>query len=300
MKKVLSVLCSAAVTLSLFTVSVSAASGYATDPGYSVPKPIDKTSTDKAEEANVVTAVSEQAINDAITSGTPIQIGDSSKITKDALATIIEAGKPVTFETKDGVSLEIDPASITDSAREIDLSMEVSLYSKAAQVSDTVKVPANSIVINPTASGEFGFTISITIPAQMLKDAGLNGNNVKLYYIDDNGNVTDLGKAKLNSDGSVSFPISHASQYVLAEEAPVNVADENEEELDSEEDEEEFSEAEDNKSSNSNVSSVTVADTGSSEAAAGNERNPSTGVTLALTAAGAAGLIAIISKKSKK
>lgn len=290
MKKVLSVLCSAAVTLALFTISAYAAD-YATDPQYIIVTPIGDTTT----PSTTVSAIGEKTISDAITNGTVIQISDSAKLTKDALATIAASDTPVVFETNDGVKLEIDPASITDNARAIDLSMEVSLFDKATQINDTVKVPANSIVINPAASGEFGFAIKITIPAQMIKDAGLSGNNLKLYYIDDNGNITDLGKVKLNKDGSASIEIDHASQYVLAEAAPISIDDGDE--LDGDDD---FDDVSSNVKVDSGTNLTVTADTGSSGAAAGTERNPGTGVTLALTAAGAAGLIALISKKSKK
>jgi hypothetical protein len=99
------------------------------------------------------------------------------------------------------------------------LNIEINLTSRA-EVIDGVNIPANSIVINPNFSGEFGFEIQFTFTAEQLAEKGIDGNNVKLFHVDYDGNITDLGRLRLNADGSVEFTISHASYYILAEEAP--------------------------------------------------------------------------------
>jgi hypothetical protein len=87
-----------------------------------------------------------------------------------------------------------------------------------------VTVPANSIVINPNFYGEFGFDIQFMFTAEQLANAGINGNNIRLYHANHNGAVTEKERLRLNSDGSVNFTIGHASFYILSEETPIGSA----------------------------------------------------------------------------
>ena len=119
-----------------------------------------------------------------------------------------------------GFTFTIIADSITDNAKAFDLNIAIGLASNSTRIGG-VNVPANSIIINPNFNGEFGFDIQFTFTAQQLRSAGINGNNVRLWYVDHNGNVTDSGRLRLNADGSVDFTINRASYYVLSETAPV-------------------------------------------------------------------------------
>lgn len=279
MKKALSVLFFTAVAAYLLTVSVSAASGYAADPGYDYPVPISQPSAVIEEENNVLTAVGRQTITAAAASSDAVQVTGSVKITKEALAEIVKSGKSAVFETENGVLLKIDPESITDQARGIDISMNVYIFDKTQQTDNKLKLSANSVIISPAAEGEFGFTVLVTVPKQTITDAGLDGNNINLFCIGENGSIAVIGKAMLNGGGSVTFPVSRASTYVLAEEDSVSYMN-------------------GNKSDNAKPNAVMSTET--SEAVSGTEKNPNTGVMLTLTAAGAAGLIALVFKRVKK
>ncbi|MCL1866812.1 MAG: chitobiase/beta-hexosaminidase C-terminal domain-containing protein, partial [Oscillospiraceae bacterium] len=152
---------------------------------------------------------------------------DGSVISPEILKAIKEGGKDVKVVLDDGYTYIIKADSITDDLSDFDLEIDVDLTGKAAVVNDEegVKVPGNSIVISPNFIGEFGFEISFNFTADQLKDSGINGNNVKLFYVDGTGKVTDNGKLTLNSDGSVDVTISHASFYVLSEEEPISAGD---------------------------------------------------------------------------
>lgn len=147
---------------------------------------------------------------------------DGTVITEDTLQAIAESGNDVEVVLEDGFSFTILADSITTDARAFDLDIDISLTSEATDI-DGVNIPANAIVISPNFSGEFGFGIRFTFTADQLTAAGVDGNNVRLFHVDSNGVVTDLGRASLNPDGSVSFIIDSASYYVLSESAPIGI-----------------------------------------------------------------------------
>jgi len=117
--------------------------------------------------------------------------------------------------------MTIDPASITDDAKSVDLNMDIILTSQATQVGN-LKIPANSIAIIPNTHGSFGFDIAITFTAAQLTNARINGNNITLFYINENGKAVDMDKARLNDDGSIIIVINHASYYILSEGVPAS------------------------------------------------------------------------------
>jgi len=153
------------------------------------------------------------------------ELGETG-ISAAALQLIAESGRDVTVILPNGMTYTIIASSILPGAPAFDLNIEVIMTGNATAFNG-IRVPANSIVINPNFSGLFGFSIEFSFTAEELRAAGINGNNVKLWYVDHDGNVTDTGKVKLNADGSISFTIDRASFYVLSETAPIPTADRN-------------------------------------------------------------------------
>jgi len=149
-----------------------------------------------------------------------LEEGDPTTISEDELQAIRDSGKTIEIELPNGVVVSIDPDTITDGARAIDLNIGVIITSQATTVNNTV-VPANSIVLAPPTHGEFGFVLNIHITAQLLADAGLNGANVRFFYISSTGVVTEQSRITRNADGSVTISIDRASQYVLSSTPPV-------------------------------------------------------------------------------
>ncbi len=151
-------------------------------------------------------------------------------LSADTLKQIRKSGKTITIELPNGVKVTIDGSTISKNATSLDLNMEV-LFGNEIQLIGDVQIPENAIIISPSAHGKFGLELSIEISAEMLLEAGLDPNNTSLFYIDDDGMVTDLGKVTVNADGSVTIKLTHASSYVLAESmqagASEDVKDEN-------------------------------------------------------------------------
>ncbi|MCL2629019.1 MAG: hypothetical protein FWD44_10065 [Oscillospiraceae bacterium] len=163
----------------------------------------------------------DKGLEDALKNDIPLIIaqGGSTAISAANLQAIKAQENPLDIVLPSGLTVTIDPASITTAARSIDLNVAVSTVSEASTVNGA-RVPANSLVIAPTATGEFGFTIEFTISAAEIAAAGLKANEIKLYYINSNGQVrSDIGEITLNSNGSVTVKIKQASRYVLANES---------------------------------------------------------------------------------
>ena len=171
---------------------------------------------------NTIGAIPDSEITDALEQDKPfikLEDGDSTTISDDALKAIKDQDKVLEIELPNGIVIRIDPDTITDGARSIDLNIDFTITQQATDVNN-VRFPANAIILTPVASGEFGFTISFDISADKLKEAGLNGENVRLFYVSSAGVVTELDRIRRNADGSVTISISRASQYVLSDTAP--------------------------------------------------------------------------------
>ncbi|MCL2077614.1 MAG: chitobiase/beta-hexosaminidase C-terminal domain-containing protein [Oscillospiraceae bacterium] len=192
-----------------------------------IPEPIPEPRT--PETVNGATLIDENVILDILAQDNPVidlsEI-DGTVISADMLQEIADSGKDVTVKLENGFEFTILADSITPDAGAFDLNVSVDLTKQATTI-EGVKIPANAIVINPNVVGEFGFDMKFTLTAEQLNAAGINGNNVKLFHIDHDGVVVDMGKVKLNADGSIEFTISHASYYVLAETAPEGTTTEN-------------------------------------------------------------------------
>ena len=140
----------------------------------------------------------------------------------ESLHLIRDSGKVLEIELPNGLIISIDPKTITDYAVSINLDIGLTVTDTATTVSG-VQIPLNSIILSPSARGDFGFSISIYISAQMLADAGLTSDNVRLFHVSSNGSVIELDNVIRNNDGSVTVIITHASWYVLSNTAPQGI-----------------------------------------------------------------------------
>jgi hypothetical protein len=145
----------------------------------------------------------------------PVAPSDKGKITVQefALAAIQQSGKTVVLNNvKDGYSITIDGNDI-ETPKAINLAMDISSSSKATK-KDGVEIPANAIIIKPAQKGDFGLTLTLTF------DLGddLSEDDLYFFYIDDDGEVTDLTDDLIVEDGMVSVTLSHASEYVITDE----------------------------------------------------------------------------------
>lgn len=207
MKRTISALCAAAVAASMISVSAFAAD-YGTrheNPGSTSSSTSDSTTgTDSAETA--APSVSTSVVTNAIESGTSIVVkAESCTVSRAAVAQIAKSDTPVTFKFDNNVTITIDPETVKKVGT-VDLGVDIS-----ANESE------NAIVIDPAMSGEFGLTMEITIPKAKIP-ANVDVKSAHLYYVDDNGNMEDYGPVTVNSDGSISFELNHASSYIISSE----------------------------------------------------------------------------------
>jgi len=249
MKKALGIF-AAVMVMSAFTVTVSA-TDYPEPPRYII---------------EVTDTVQPSDIKDALKTSNPtIYISDGNVvISKSALREIAKGGKKIKF-TADGYTITINPNDITDDARSINLKMTVKNAKKIEGVS------AAAVIIQPAASGDFGFSLTVSVPTSVFKSAGIKTSGAKAYYIGDNGSIKEKSFS-VNSDGSVSVKFNHASYYAITEKSLTS------------------------KSGTDNGKTGKTGKTGNG----GNDSNPTTGITIALTGLAAAGITAVSAKKKKK
>ena len=259
----------AAAMVSFSSVSAFAAN-YAVDPGYDEPEKVTEEAGTTPE--NPTKVVTDDTIKEVLKSDEPVVYIDSDKATvkEDAIGEIAKGDKPVTFEA-DEYSVTIDPADI-DEVKAINLAMDVDVCEEGDYAYD-------AIVITPAQKGDFGMTVTVTIPAAKAKN--LNTKSLFVYYVSDDGESTLLEDVvTVNADGSISVSISHASSYIITDE---------EISLDGDADEDDDDAADD----------ADDADDMVDDGAADN--NPGTGVacTAAALAAISAAAVAVASKKRK-
>lgn len=238
-----------AAVMFAFTSVAASAADYGSNPSYPKPDVPGSSTEDSSDDGddndvagstadNAVSVVTDDVISDIIAGaeqGQATVYADSDEVivTEAAIGEIAGGDVVVTIVT-DEYSIEIDP-SLIDEVREIDLTMDITVTDEETDIDD-VAVPANAIVISPAQKGDFGMTISVTIPASSLE--GLDTDNLKLYYISDDGETELIDdNVAVNADGSVSVAISHASQYVITDEE-LGAADEDDAVVEEVEDEE--------------------------------------------------------------
>jgi hypothetical protein len=128
---------------------------------------------------------------------------------------ILASGQTVRIELPCGTIIGVNPTASTTAVVNINININITLASAQDRPEG---VSENSLIINPTEHGEFGVELLFDISAEQLAEAGLTSDTVRLFYIDDDGNITRGGRiVSRNTDGSVTVGIERASSYVLTE-----------------------------------------------------------------------------------
>lgn len=145
-------------------------------------------------------------------------------ISEKAIAAIKESTTPVKIELPSGLVLSIDPATITEDVQELDLNIDVTATTDEMTTTEGIVIPANSIYIAPAAHGDFGLAVSFVKTKEELAAAGIDSTEgLKLWYIADDGTVSNKGTLTKGEDGSVTVTISSASSYALSRTKPYTV-----------------------------------------------------------------------------
>ena len=177
--------------------------------------------------------VSEETI-DAIKAADPgetvtvdLSSGDTT-LDKDVFETL--AGKDVTLvvDLGDGVSWTVNGSDVPEDADFTDIDMGVTMNSDGIPVNviNTITGEVGTVQITLAHNGEFGFTLTLTAPLGK-ENAGYWAN---LYHYDEEAEALNFeAAAKIDEDGSVTIPFSHASQYAIVidthSHATVDVSD---------------------------------------------------------------------------
>jgi len=151
--------------------------------------------------------------------------GNVTIISAEVLHEIARLGVDVKVVLQSGFTFTIIASSITGNVGAFDLNIDVLIKHEDVQLTTVggglVDISKNSIVFMPNFHGEFGFEIVFNITADQLDHAGIDAETAKRFHVCGVGNVTDHGEPALHDDGSLSFPISHASFHVLSSEPPL-------------------------------------------------------------------------------
>ena len=152
----------------------------------------------------------------------------STKLDKEVFETL--AGKDVTLvvDLGDDVSWTVNGSDIPEDADFTDIDMGVTMNSDGIPVDvvNAITGERSSVQITLAHDGAFGFTMTLTAPLGK-ETAGYWAN---LYHYDEDAEALNFeAAAKIDEDGSVTIPFSHASQYAIViddhSHATVDVSD---------------------------------------------------------------------------
>lgn len=126
------------------------------------------------------------------------------------------AGKDVdlVFDMGDGLSWSVNGQDIPEGTNLTDLDLGVDLGTDGIPVDviNAITGEKDSVQITLAYDGDFGFTLTLTAPLGE-DNAGYWAN---LYHYDEDTEAMNFeAAAEIDADGSVSLPLSHASQYAI-------------------------------------------------------------------------------------
>ena len=142
-----------------------------------------------------------------------IDMGDETKVPAEILESL--AGKDVEISFDLGnVQCPVNGADIPTDADFTDLDLRVDLDTSGISVNviNAITGEVGTVQITLAHDGEFGFTMTLTAPLGK-ENAGYWAN---LYHYDESAEAMNFeAAARIDQDGSVTIPFSHASQYAI-------------------------------------------------------------------------------------
>lgn len=195
----------AAAVMASAAVSVSAID-YSDDPSYGEP-----TYGDVVTDEDIADAIEKAGSAENVT----IEVVTGAELTKKAVADLQAANKGLEVVAED-YSIEISAEELKKIDGAVDLTVAVTDLTDDTTLANKVSIPKDSVMINPALSGEFGFTMKVTIAKANLP-AGVTSTNAKLYYVADDGKITAVEDGiTWGADGEATISINHASYYVIS------------------------------------------------------------------------------------
>ena len=156
-----------------------------------------------------------------------IDMGDETKVPAEIFESLAGKDVDVTFDLGD-IQWSVNGADIPTDTDFTDLDLGVNLDTSGIPVNviNTITGEVGTVQITLAHNGEFGFTMTLTAPLGK-ENAGYWAN---LYHYDESAEALNFeAAAKIDEDGSVTIPFSHASQYAIVidthSHATVDVSD---------------------------------------------------------------------------
>ena len=156
-----------------------------------------------------------------------IDMGDETKVPAEIFESLAGKDVDVTFDLGD-IQWSVNGADIpTDTDfTDLDLGVNLDTHGIPVNVINTITGEVGTVQITLAHDGEFGFTMTLTAPLGK-ENAGYWAN---LYHYDEDAEALNFeAAAKIDEDGSVAIPFSHASQYAIVidthSHATVDVSD---------------------------------------------------------------------------
>ena len=156
-----------------------------------------------------------------------IDMGDETKVPAEIFESFAGKDVEISFDLGD-IQWSVSGADIPTDADFTDLDLGVDLDTSGIPVNviNTITGEIGTVQITLAHNGEFGFTMTLTAPLGK-ETAGYWAN---LYHYDERAEALNFeAAAKIDQDGSVTIPFSHASQYAIVidphSHAAVDVSD---------------------------------------------------------------------------
>ena len=156
-----------------------------------------------------------------------IDMGDETKVPAEIFESLAGKDVDVTFNLGD-IQWSVNGADIPTDTDFTDLDLGASLGTSGIPVNviNTITGEVGTVQITLAHDGEFGFTMTLTAPLGK-ENAGYWAN---LYHYDERAEAMNFEvAARIDQDGSVTIPFSHASQYAIVidthSHAAVDVSD---------------------------------------------------------------------------
>ena len=157
-----------------------------------------------------------------------IDMGDETKVPAEIFESLAGKDVEISFDLGDDLSWTVNGKDIPDDAALADLDLGVALDTDGipANVVNAITGEVGTVQITLAHDGAFGFTMTLTAPLGK-ENAGYWAN---LYHYDEDAEAMNFeAVAKIDEDGSVTIPFSHASQYAIVidthSHATVDVSD---------------------------------------------------------------------------
>ena len=156
-----------------------------------------------------------------------IDMGDETKVPAEIFESLAGKDVDVTFDLGD-IQWSVNGADIPTDTDFTDLDLGASLGTSGIPVNviNAITGEHGSVQMTLAHDGAFGFTMTLTAPLGK-ENAGYWAN---LYHYDEDAEALNFeAAAKIDEDGSVTIPFSHASQYAIVidthSHATVDVSD---------------------------------------------------------------------------